>query len=190
MNLGQLRTEVRLRAQVPATDGIWTDSLVNSAINAALADLSVDHKWWWLQEAATPSHTSGAVDLSAVDPAPRTIAHVLVGGAEAQRVSSAEADLAVAATAPPYLYAVWGETLQIRPAPSGATAVAIRYYRDEPVLSVDSDAPLMPAAYHPAIVDRACSICFESLDDTSSAAMHEARARALLEQLTATAAVR
>lgn len=190
MNLGQLRTEVRLRANVPSTDGLWTDDFVDSAINAALADLSAEQKWWWLQDSAAPSHTSGAVDLSGVTPVPRTVAHVLVGGAEAQRVSSAEADLAVSATAPPHLYSVWGDTLQIRPAPSGATAVAIRYYRDEPTLALDADEPLMPAAYHPAIVDRACSIGFESLDDTSSAAMHEARARALLEQLTDTAAVR
>lgn len=190
MNLGQLRTEVRLRANVPSTDGLWTDSFVNSAINAALADLSAEQKWWWLQVSASPSHTSGAVDLGAITPVPRTVAHVLVGTDEAQRVSAAEADLATAATAPPYLYAIWGDTLQVRPAPSGATAVTLRYYRDEPVLSSDADEPLMPAAYHPAIVDRACSIGFESLDDTSSAAMHESRARALLEQLTATATVR
>ena len=189
MNLGQLRSEVRLRANVPATDLIWTDAFVNSAINAALSDLSLEQPWWWLQSTATPTPTDGAVTLSGLSPVPRDISHVFVGDTEAKKVSVAETD--GAATLGPtdarYTWSVWGSTLQIRPEPAADETVTVRYYRDEAILSGDSSEPLMPAVYHPVIVERACAIGFESLDDTSSAAMHEARSRSLLSHMIATA---
>lgn len=187
MNLGQMRTDVRLRANVPTTDLIWTDAFINSALNAALADLSLEQPWWWLQTSATPSHTAGAVTLSGLSPVPRDIAHVFVGDCEAKKVSVAETDLSatVGPTDARYVWSVWGSTLQIRPEPSDT--ITLRYYRDETILSGDSDTPLMPAVYHPVIVERACAIGFESLDDTSSAAMHEARSRSLLAHMLATA---
>lgn len=189
MNLGQLRSEVRLRANVPATDGIWTDAFVASAVNAALVDVSLEHPWPWLQKAATPSHTAGLVNLAAVTPAVRDVAHLFVGDVEAKRVSVAESDLA-AVEGPAdarYTFSVWGDSLQIRPAPASTDTLTLRYYRDEAVLSADADAPVMPAVYHPCIVERACAIGFESLDDSTSAAMHEARARSFVAHMVATA---
>ena len=189
VNLGQLRTAVRLRANVPANDGIWTNAFVNDAINTALADLSLEQPWWWLQNTATPTATDGAVTLSGLSPVPRDISHVFVGDVEAKKVSVAESDL-TAVSGPVdarYTWSVWGQSLQIRPEPSASETITMRYYRDEPVLTADSDTPIMPAAYHPVIVERACAIGFESLDDQSSAAMHEARSRSFLSHMIATA---
>lgn len=184
MNLGQLRTEVRLRATVPSTDGLWTDAFVNSAINEALLQLSTEHPWPWLQESttATPSST-GVVDLSALTPLVRDLAHVFVGEVEAHPVSAAETSSVI--TPDGYNYSVWGDTLQLRPVTTDT--VTIRYYSNEAVLSGDSDTPVMPAVYHPCIAEKACAIAFESLDDQSSAGMHEARARAIVAHMVATA---
>lgn len=192
MNLGQLRTAVRLRANVPTTDLIWTDGFVNDAINEALVSISTEHPWPWLQTKASPSHTDGLVDLSAITPAVRDITHLFVEDVEAKKVSVAETDL-VAVVGPSearYVFSVWGNELQIRSAPSATDTLTLRYYRNESVLTADADTPLMPAVYHPVIVERACSIGFESTDDQSSAAMHEARSRQLLAHMLATALAR
>lgn len=184
MNLGQLRTEVRLRATVPSTDGMWTDTFVNSAINEALLQLSTEHPWPWLQESTTATPSAlGIVDLSALTPLVRDIAHVFVGQIEAHPVSAAETD----ARRDPdgYTYSVWGDTLQIRPVTTDT--VTVRYYANEAVMTADSDTPTMPAVYHPCIVEKACAVGFESLDDQSSAGMHEARARAIVAHMVATA---
>lgn len=184
MNLGQLRTEVRLRATVPATDGIWTDTFVNSAVNEALLQLSTEHPWPWLQESATATpSTAGVVDLSAFSPLVRDIAHVFIDQIEAHPVSAAESD---AMRYPDgYTYSVWGDTLQLRPVTTDT--VTVRYYSNEAILTTDSDTPTMPAVYHPCIAERACAIAFESLDDQSSAGMHEARSRQIVAHMVATA---
>ena len=57
----------------------------------------------------------------------------------------------------------------------------------EALLTADSDTPTMPAVYHPCIAEKACAIGFESLDDQSSAAMHESRARIFIDRMQATA---
>lgn len=183
MNLGQLRTEVRLRATVPSTDGMWTDSFVNSAINEALLQISSEQPWPWLQESATETPVAGVVDLSKVSPLVREIAHVFVGQVEADAVSAADTDAIRDPSG--FTYSLWGDTLQLRP--TTTDDVTIRYFRNEEVLALDADAPLMPAIYHPCIVHRACAIGYESKDDQSSAAMHEARARAIVAHMVATA---
>lgn len=184
MNLGQLRTEVRLRATVPASDGMWTDAFVNSAINEALLQVSTEQSWPWLQEAVTATpDADGLVNLAALTPVVRDIAHVFVGQIEAHPVSAAESD----STQDPsgYTYSVWGDDLQIRPATTDT--VTVRYYANEALLSADSDTPTMPAVYHPCIAEKACAIGFESLDDQSSAGMHEARSRQIVAHMVATA---
>ena len=189
MNLGQLRTEVRLRANVPSTDGVWTDDFVDSALNEALASISLEQPWWWLQSTKSTTATDGVVDLTTVAPTIRDIVGVFVDDYEAKKVSVLETD--AAATYGPvdarYAFSVWGDTLQIRPAPADTAVIKVRYYRDEALLAADADEVLMPAVYHPSVVEKAVSICFESLDDTSSAAMHEARSRSLLSHMIATA---
>lgn len=184
MNLGQLRTEVRLRATVPSTDGLWTDAFVNSAVNEALLQISTEQPWPWLQESATATPDGdGVVNLSALTPAVRDIAHVFVGQVEADAVSAAESDAIRDPSG--FTYSLWGDTLQVRPVTTDA--VTVRYYANEPVLVGDSTSPVMPAIYHPCIVHRACAIGYESKDDQSSAAMHEARARAIVAHMVATA---
>lgn len=187
MDLSELRTAVRQRAHVRTDDGIWTDAFVDSAINEALTQISLEQPWWWLQAVATPTPTDGEVDLSAITPAVRDIAHVFVGRDEAKKVSVAETDLAgdEGSIDARYVWSVWGDTLTITADPTDT--VTVRYYRDEPVLAATSDEPLMPEAYHGAIVEKACSIGFESIDDQSSAAMHEARSRALVQHMTSNA---
>lgn len=190
MNLGELRTAVRLRANVPATDGIWTASFVDDAINEAAAIVSLEHPWPWLQvKVATNADANGVVDLAALAVDVRDVAHVFVEDYEAKKVSSAETDL-VANVGPAdarYVWSIWGDTLQIRSAPPITDTVTVRYYRDEARLTADTDTLLMPAVYHPCVVEKACSIGFESTDDQTSAAMHEARSRMLVERMTANA---
>lgn len=189
MNLGQLRTEVRLRAQVPATDGIWTDSFINSALNEALAQISLEQPWWWLQDTEVTTAIDGLINLGVVAPSVRDIVAVFVEDEEAKKVSVADTDAAevIGPRDARYAFSVWGDSLQIRPAPADTADIKIRYYRDESLLAADSGSPLMPEVYHPSVVEKAVAICFESLDDSSSAAMHEARARSLVSHMIATA---
>lgn len=188
MNLGEMRTKVRLRAQVPTTDGIWTADFVDAAINEALVQIGLMQPWPWL--AATHSEVgddSGTVDLSAITPPVRDIASVFVGSWEGQPASTDEVDRWLFSERPGFVFAPWGDSLLIRPEPGSDETIQIRYFRDEPALTDDADTPILPERYHIAAVEMACAIGFESLDDESSAVMHERRAMRLIDKMVATA---
>lgn len=189
MNFGELRTAVRLRAHVPSTDGIWTDSFVDDAVNEALQSISLEQPWPWLEVTESVTGGTNPIDMSAFSVAVRDIKTVFVDSDQAHSVSTADIDGwdNVQAERARWVWASSADDLLIRPEPTSSNTVKVRYFRNEPVLTSDATSPLMPAVYHYAIVHRAASIGFEGIDDQSSAAMHEARARGFIERMEATA---
>lgn len=185
MNLGELRTAVRLRAAVPTTDAKWTDAYVEDAINEANYLIGTEQPWPWLEDVETITGPSDPIDLAAITPAVRDIRSVTVDDAyQATYITVGEMDRwGNHGRYSTYSFTTWGDDLVIKPAPSSTSTVKIRYYRNEPTLTDDTDTPLLPAAYHPAIVHMAAAIGFEGLDDPSSAGVHEARARIIVNRL-------
>ena len=177
---------------MPATDPLFTDASVTEAINEALTAISLEHPWPWLETKATITGGTNPIDMS--DDAVfttglvRDIKSVFIDGREVDRSSLDDIDLAGARdTAAAWSYAIWGDDLVTYPEHSASNSIVVRYYRNEPLLVDDTDEPLMPAPYHYAIVHKAASICFESLDDQSSAILHEARSRLMLDKMEANA---
>lgn len=189
MNFGDMRRQVRIRANVADTDPVWTAAFVNAAVNEALTQISLEQPWWWLQDTEITTATDGLIDLSAVAPSVRDIVAVFVEDEEAKKVSVTDTDASevIGPRDARYVFSVWGDSLQIRPAPPDDADVKIRYYRDEALLTADDGEPIMPDVYHPAVVEKAVAICFESVGETAPAAMHEARSRSLVSHMVATA---
>lgn len=190
MQLSELVTAVRLRANVPSTDGIWTDSYITDAINEALYLIGLEQPWPWLEVEETDSSPADPINLAGITPAVRDIRSVVIDGCfEAEPATKADIDRwdAVSFDRGRYAYTTWGDSLIVRPALAGTETVVISYYRNEPALSNDSDTPLLPAPYHPAVVHKAAAIGFEGIDDPSSAGVHEARASIMLNRMERTA---
>lgn len=188
MNLGEMRTKVRLRAQVPTTDGIWTDDFIDAVVNEALVQIGLLQPWPWLAETHTETGDgTGTVDLSAVDPPVRDITSVFVDAYEADPVSTDEIDRWLFTERSGFVFAPWGDALLIRPEPATDESVRVRYFRDEPALTDDADTPLIPERYHIAVVEMAAAMGFESLDDESSAVLHERRAMRMIDRMVANA---
>lgn len=188
MALSDLRTSVRLRANVPSTDGVWTDAFIDGAVNEALVAISLAQPWPWLETVHTEAGDgTGVVDLSAVTPAVRDIRSVFVGSYEAHPVSTVEIDGWETNNRAEYVYATAGDDLLIRSKPAATDTITVRYFRNEPILSGPSDVPIMPTVYLPAVVEAAVAIGHESLDDQSSAQMHQVRSDRLVRLMEATA---
>ena len=190
MDLAAMRTAVRLRANVPSTDGIWTTAFIDDAINEALVSIGLEHPWPWLENVyEVAGDGTDTYDLTTADPPVRDIKTVHIGGYEGQKASTADIDqwTTYQVENPRFIWAVSNTDLLIKPEPVASQTIRVRYFADEPVLTDTTDEPVMPAVYHPAIVQRASSIGFESLDDQSSAAMHESRARIFIDRMQATA---
>ncbi len=188
MDLTALRTSVRRRANVPSTDGVWTDGFVDDALNEALVAIGLMQPWPWLETVHTEvGDDTGTVDLSAVTPPVRDIVSVHIGNFEGKPVSTGDIDSWLQNDRPGYIFATWGDSVLIRPEPAATDTISIRYYQNEPALTTGADTPVLPERYHLALAELACAYGFSSLDDDSSAMAHERRAMSTFDKMRANA---
>lgn len=169
MDLAQLRTAVYARLGTDPTDGMNDPTTIDGFINDALNELSNERDWPWLQTIETIETTSGVdtytpgsfntqVPLpvwSVTDDLSRNS-----DGRTLERQSRTELDdrWATDYMAEPAEWSIYAEKLVFRPIPDGVYAITHRYYRTELTLVADTDTPLMPVEFHPAIAELATYI--------------------------------
>lgn len=170
-----MRTAVRTRIGNPSTDGFFTDAQLTDIINEALAAITAEEDWPWLQTSATITTAAGTAAYAA----PAAWVHtkqLFINGYEPMiPISLAEID-AIDSTnqALPEVYCIYDEDIIFRPTPDGVYSVIHQYNRSETALSADGDTPTMPSIFHYAIVALACKIAHERQRDLQRAQMDQA----------------
>lgn len=156
MDLAAIRTAIRERMGIPATDGLYTDAQLTNHANAALHHLEMQSDWPWLEKTDAALAAAASVALPADHL--RTI-YIARSGypplerREAEFVRAIPADAGI-----PFFYAIESGNLLIRG--TGAATLTHFYIRTEPDLVAGTDTPLVPANYRPAIVEYAAHLAF------------------------------
>jgi hypothetical protein len=162
VNLAQLRTEVGRRA------GIDADPVaVTQLLNDALATISADGPWPWMESKTTLTTVANQTDYT-LPASLLTVRAVLVDGREADPIALADADNYLNQDSPTLtfgtgdLYSIRNSTLIILPAPASAgKSIVVEYTATEPTLAGDSDTPLLPTPYHYIVAVLAASFLLE-----------------------------
>lgn len=154
MNLQQLRVQIDRRTgmaqAVPAA---------NAFINEALAIISQERDWPWLDATETVTITAATeYDLPADHVETRG---VNFNGTELRYINIADGDTYNSEGIFPSYSLEGGKLIFYPQLPEGET-VTHRYLRSEPLLSADNDTPLMPERYHSLICDLAASMFLEA----------------------------
>lgn len=154
MTLATLRTSVRNRLGVPSTDSVYTDTALTSLINDALNYISTEADWYWLEKSETLSLVNGTSAYSVASDCTRTINVEDPTGIPLQRKPIDElVAISTATAAVVRFFSPFGTKLEFRPVPNTSISVNHRYIGGETALSSDSDTPLIPAQFQPALVE-------------------------------------
>lgn len=171
MNRSELRTAVKDRLAIPsAGDALITDTFVNTSLNDALNRISAERDWWWL--AATATLTFDTVNGAATLPSDFMRANKLVINSNVAEPVTFEDYLDAAGTESSYGWVIYGSQVKITPVPSTSTQGTFYYFRSEPSLSSDSSTPLLPVAYHYAIIAYASFLCCARRQDEQRASLY------------------
>lgn len=175
MNRGEIRQAVIDRLAIPtsndsSTDPLITDTYINTAINQALARISMERDWWWLAFNATLTFdtTYGAATL----PSDFMRANQLVINDNVAEYVPFETYLDPLVDATTYGWTIYGSQAKITPIPTTSTSGTLYYFRSEPALSSDATSPLMPAAYHYTVVAYAAHLCAARRQDEQRASLY------------------
>lgn len=147
MNLGEARTELAGRGF-----DYLEASRVNTFLNDAKNTFEDAYPFPWLE-----TSTSGASPLTIADlkqvlyVVDSTNNQELVGVAASQVVAELDPSITTTTGAPDVWWLDGEET--IRTYPTTAVTLSVRYVKESPELSADSDTPLIPARYHQTWVD-------------------------------------
>lgn len=163
MNLGEFRTAVNRRTGV-AVDATALSEMVNEATQA----VGEERDWPWADGVDTFTTSGASTPLPADWSRTRT---VNVAGFEAKRINAADGDAFLEMEQRPsvYSYTIEEGELVLYPTPDTGTTVIHRYVREETTMNSDSDSPLMPERFHPAIVNYTASLVCDRTGDTAKA---------------------
>lgn len=175
MNRSTLRQAVIDRLAIPTSAGasldpLITDTYINTAIDQALARISMERDWWWL--AATGTLTFDTTYGQATLPTDFMRANVLVINSNVAEYVPLETFLDPLVDNTVYGWTIYGSVCKITPIPSASTTGTLYYFRSEPALSSDSNSPLMPAAYHYTVVAYAAHLCAARRQDEQRASLY------------------
>lgn len=171
MNRSELRTAVKDRLAIPSSgDGLITDTFVNTSLNDALNRISAERDWWWL--ASTATLTFDTVNGAATLPSDFMRANKLVINDALAEPIPLDDFLNPENTEASYGWVIYGSQVKITPVPSTSTTGTFYYFRNEPALSSDSSTPLLPVAYHYAIVAYASFLCCAQRQDEQRASLY------------------
>lgn len=149
MNLAAFRTAVNRRTG----EAFDTDALTE-LVNHALAAIAAEQDWPWLEAEDTFSTVADQADYAMPADWARTRA-VTIDGDDIE-LSSARDYTYHGETGLPVRFQVVADKLRLVPTPGATTYDVIhRYVRTEPALALDGDSPLLPVAFHPAVVEYA-----------------------------------
>lgn len=159
LQLSTMRTAVRTRLGVPATDGFFTDAQVTDIINEALQIFATEYDWPWLKTQENIATVAGTGSYTPTSGWYRTKALTINNENSMQKRSLQEIrEFNTDETGIPEVYCEDAGTLLLRPVPDQVYTVVHDYYKFEPELVDDADVPLVPAQYRWAIVELACHI--------------------------------
>jgi len=170
VTLATLRTSVRTRLGVPSSDALFTDTVLTELINEALQYISSEHDWWWLEKSETLSLTSSTSAYSVASDCTRTINVEDPTGIPLSRKGIDEL-VAMTTAEAGYVrfFSPYGTKLEFRPVPNTSISVNHRYIGGETALSGDSDTPLIPAQFQPALIEYAVYLCHTRIGNTQEA---------------------
>jgi hypothetical protein len=174
MQLSVIRTLIRNRYGILATDAGITDAVLTDAVNAALRAITLEADWPWLVTSTTFTTMAGTTSYALPTTHLRTLSLVDVAIAEPlQRRQTVEIDRFQLQQGRPYLYAISGSSLLLAPKPDGAYQIQHRFVRAEITLSAGTNSPLLPDPFIDGVVDYAAALAFLNArqDDRANAAM-------------------
>lgn len=159
-----------LVARALTRSGVGYDAaLAANVVNEALASLSTEERWPWLQGAAWTFTAAGPGPFTP-PPGWRDITSVTVSDTLYQHVHVEDID-----REPGWVgWCVRNEQLVIAPDLDANEEVLVRIDRDEGSLDGDSDEPLLPEKWQHAVVNLAAAILCERVDDAKRGAQMRA----------------
>jgi hypothetical protein len=153
VTLTELRAAVRTRIGVPTADSFYPDATLTDLVNEALAAVSAEADWPWLQASTTFATVAGTATYTPPADWDRTRALTIDGyDAMDYRTLPEIREYLSTIRGVPRVYTVSGEDLLLRPTPDSTYTVAHDYIVTEAPLVLDADTPLMPAQFHYSIV--------------------------------------
>jgi hypothetical protein len=161
MNLSGLRSAVRNRIGVPATDSLFTDPVVNEIVNHALHAIEAEWDWPWLEATENIPTAAGTASYAPLSTSWLRTLELQYGDyppLERWDIARLRA-MGVPAGRPNY-FAVYADQLQLRPVPTAVLTLTHLFIKRENDLAADADTPLMPATYHWALVEYAAYLCY------------------------------
>lgn len=168
-------TYVRDRLGVPASDTMFSDAQVTSAVNMALHALDEEHDWPWCQATAVITTSTSTLTMSVYATTWKRIASVTIPTSEKKLVAWPTEDLlteSVTSLAEPDRYGLWAEAIILRPVPDATYTYNVNYIKRETDLSAGSDQPLLPSQFDGAVIAYAAFLLATREGDTGSAAAH------------------
>lgn len=186
MNYGEIQTRVLRRLAATSDDPVAddVDDYVNEGIHY-LETMSPDG-WPWMRQTVTMTTTTEAytfTQLATLTTGTVNIAKVLsirlLNSTYWQQLDFRTVDEAQqlypsdTQTGPPEAFSVDGSTVTFYPTPDGSYTTEMRVVTIEPDLSASGSSPVLPSVYHGAIVDAACLVAYQSLQDDKRMELYE-----------------
>lgn len=181
MNVATMAAAVRRKVGTSSGDGMLTPDVLRDLIDEANMMLEAERDWPWRMKQATFSTVAGQAEYTAAVYAPdgdflRTLELKESGEMPLDLRTHLDLDYLDpdGALGHPSMYAFYGDTLMLSPAPASVLSIRHRYVRDVPALLNDDDEPLMPALFRWAIIQQAAVLAFTRIGDDARAQVAEA----------------
>lgn len=175
MNLTALTAALRTRLGVPTTDAMFTDATCTDLLNWSIKKINSDHDWGWLEKSEAINTVNGTATYTPGADWLRTLMVQYGDYPPLEHVSIDRIRMIGTPAGRPAFYTVFGDLIQLRPVPSAVVALTHLYIRTEPDLTAGGDIPLMPATYHPVLVEYAAYLGMLRISDIQEAGAALAR---------------
>lgn len=168
MQLSDIRNEVRFRAGVDANDGLATDTVTNSFINAALREVYSMTDWDFLVATETISTVVGTIEYT---PAATWKTTIRLEDAEIgfslQEVVPAQGARYLNENGRSSMYYIEGGQIHLLPNPAQVRDITHVYYQAPAALALDTDTPVIPDWGIDAVICSAAVKLAARADNTS-----------------------
>jgi hypothetical protein len=153
MNLGQMKDSVYRRTGYTSDDPLVTPTLVVEALNEAAALIWAEADWPWASTSTTFNTAAGTATYAVPSDWNRTERIVDPDGYPLERADARQLeDEWGDERGVPRFFAVDNEKIVLRPIPDAVRTYTHEYVRTEKVLAADTEAFILPAQWHLAVV--------------------------------------
>ncbi len=169
--LATLRARVKARIASTPGDTLLTDAQVNDFVNRALATLSLEQDWPWQHSVAYQVLAVGTSGFAVPTGWYRTESMTHIdSGQPLVRLAPKALDRIIGEGRPDCWATAGVSALMFRATADQNYTVAHRYMRVEPLLTLDTDVPLVPEHYSQAVVEWAAYQCLTEGNSSGRAA--------------------